>query len=74
MPWIIGAIVLAAMLSQCGTTSVKDDPLGLRTDKPSQEQMTNRQLYDQAVRQDMLESCLKYMQGKTGGDKRDCPK
>lgn len=74
MPWIIVAVLIAVALSQCGKTSVKDDPLGLQTDKPSQEQLTNRQLYDQAVRQDMLESCLKYMQGKSGGDKRDCPK
>ena len=74
MPWLIAIILAILALGSCGKTSVKDDPLGLETDKPSSEQLVNRQLYDQAVQTQRLESCLLYMQHKPGGNERDCPK
>ena len=74
MPWIIVIFLVILAFNSCGTTSVKDDPLGLMTEKPNKEQLLNRQLYDQAVQTDRLESCLRYMQKKSGGNERDCPK
>ena len=74
MPWIVAMVLVILALESCGKTSVKDDPLGLNTDKPSSEQLVNRQLYYQAVQTERLQSCLLYMQHKSGGDQRDCPK
>jgi len=74
MPFIIIIIIILFSLNQCGRTSTKDDPLGLLTEKPSQEQLVNRQLYDQSVQQDRIESCLRYMRHQSGGNERDCSK
>ena len=74
MPVVLIIILVFIGLSQCGKTDTKDDPLGLFTDKPNQEQLLNRRLYDQDVAQDRLESCLKYMRHQSGGNEKDCPK